>query len=285
MLAGKRAVLLFLAMDSPGSSAILESIRSPQVRKRALPDLVCVIDGEADPDAVRRWLGRLPKRVTILLQDDTELASVLRVPGTPAAYVLDEELRTRGGLRSGARAVLEALGIAVAHMTSTARRSTQLSPHSLVTQRSFRGLPVGTPAPELSLSLLGGGVRDGESTRWQLLIFWDSTCPPCLSMADALIDAAPVWTGFDAIVICRGGSSTDNVLDRLRKHLPVAIQRGFSVAQRFQVLETPAAIAVAPDGTVARPPAVGAPAVLELAWELQERADRLSTASEESPAP
>jgi hypothetical protein len=281
MLEGKRMAMLFFAIDCPGSAAVMESIRSPHVRKRGLPDLVLVIDGSAEPEAVRRWLGRLPKRVSVLLQDDTELASVLRVPGTPAAYALDHQSRTRGGLRTGARAVLEAIGIAAAQMTTTARRSSDLTPHPLVTQRSFHGLPVGSKAPETALPLLGGGVWDGPSSRPQLLIFWDSSCPPCVAMHDALLEAAPAWTGFDTLVISRGSAAPDDMPGRLQQRVPVALQQGFSVAQRFQVLETPAAVAINPDGTIAKPAAVGSSAVLTLAREMQERADRSSAIREE----
>ena len=284
MLEGKRSVLIFLAIESPGSAAVMESIRSPQVRKRGLPDLVLVVDGGPEPEAVRRWLGRLPKRVSVLLQDETELASVLRVPGTPAAYALDDQSRTRGGLRTGARAVLEAIGIAAAQMTSTARRSSHLTPHAPVTQRSFHGLQVGSKAPELALPLLGGGVWDGSSSRPQLLIFWDSSCPPCGAMHGALLEAAPTWTGFDALVISRGMAEPEEIFGSLQQYVSVALQQGFAVAQRFQLLETPAAIALNPDGTIAKPPAVGASAVLALAQDLQERADRLSATSEE-PTP
>jgi hypothetical protein len=207
------------------------------------------------------------------------------VPGTPAAYVLDEKLQTRGGLRTGARSVLEAIGIAAAQMTPTARRSTTLTPHAAATQRSFRGLPVGTPAPRISLPLLGGGVWDGSSTQPQLLIFWDSPCLACGAMYDSLIEAAASWTGFDAVVITRGTVEPDTLLDPLRQRVPVALQHGFSVAQAFQVLEAPAAVAVNSDGTIARPPAVGANAVLQLAQELQERTGKLTNPSEEITAP
>jgi hypothetical protein len=278
MLMGRKSVMVFLATDSPGAAAVMESIRSPQVRKRSLPELVLVVDGGVVTSSLRRWLGKLHKRVTILVQEETELAAVLRVPGTPAAYVLDGDCRTHGPLRAGARAVLEALGISTAQMTATARRSANMAPHALVTQRSFSGLPVGSAAPDVALTLLDGGVWECPPERSCLVIFWDPDCPPCQAMKADLIRHGSRWSGFERIMICRDARPEDPSLRELGNVLPVSIQRGFDVAREFQVLEAPAAVAIGPDGTIARPAAIGAAAVLSLASEMHQR-DRRAPSS------
>jgi hypothetical protein len=273
-LGTKRIALIFLAPESPGSSAVLETIRSSHVPKRSLPDLILVIAGGTPEDSIRRWLGRLPKRVTVLMQEDAELATVLNVSGAPAAYLLDGGSQTHGPLRSGARDVLEGLGIAASQMTTSARRSTDITSHAQASQRSFSGLPVGSRMPAIRFPLLNGGEWERSSRCPTLLVLWDVACRRCDELRDALADELQQWRGFDTVVIVRGLQPGDRSLEPLAGIIPIVVQTGFDIARRLHLLEAPAAMAVSPEGEISRPPAIGVAAVLSLGRALHDQTAR-----------
>lgn len=269
LLVGKRSVLLFLDVDNAGSKAIVEALRPQGSKMRALPKLVYIINGGPTVSQVRGFLGKLPRQATVLLQEETELVTVLRVGGTPSAFVLDDECVTQGGLRAGAVAVLEALGFAAGSMPAAARKATGMVPHGMVGPRQLRGLGHGVAAPALTLPRVGGGEVSlgGATGRRQLVIFMDPDCPPCEDYLPALRNDSAGWGAFDAVVVTRGDGAELAGLS-----LPVARQTYREAAYALEVLETPAAVEISAEGNVIGGPAIGAAAIGSVAARLAQGA-------------
>src|SRR6478609_3740860 len=159
----RRSAILFLSAEDEGSKAVVDALRAVAAKRKSLPKLIYVIGGNGKSETIAAWLGRVPKPVTVLLQEDTEVATVLRANGTPSAYLFDAQGMTQGRLRTGAVAILESLGLPQGSIPSAARKANGLKPLARPTQRSYRGLPDGSPAPGLELPLLNGGTWMGAS--------------------------------------------------------------------------------------------------------------------------
>ena len=262
----RRSAILFVSAEDEGSKAVIDTLRSITAKRKSLPKLIYVIDGGVANDVIASWLGRVPKPVTVLLQEDSEVASVLRANGTPSAYLFDAHGVTQGRLRTGAVAILEALGIPQGSIPAAARKANGLRPHTQSRQRSYRGLPVGSPAPELELPLLTGGTWMGASGpgRTRLVLFWNPDCPPCQRILPELAIAARTWTGFDAAIIASGSAEENQGLSNAGLSIPIALQSRQEASRAFHVLESPAAVLVSPEGTVVGAPASGAQAIWNL---------------------
>jgi len=262
----RRSAILFLSIDDDGSKAVVDALRSIAAKRKSLPKLIYVLDGGVSRDAISSWIGRLPKQITVLLQEETEVATVLRVNGTPSAYLFDAQGLTQGRLRTGAVAILEALGLPQGGIPSAARKSNVLRHHKQSTQRSYRGLPDGSAAPEIELPLLTGGTWMGASGpgRRRLVLFWSSDCPPCLRILPELVSASRTWAGFDAVVVASGSAEENDELVNADLTIPIALQSRQEASRAFQVLESPAAVLVSSEGNILGAPASGAQAIWNL---------------------
>jgi len=272
LLVGRRSVILLLDIENAGSKAVVEALRPQGSKSRPLPKLVYVFNGGPTVSQVRAFLGKLPRQATVLIQEETELATVLRVGGTPAAYILDDECVSQGPLRMGAVSVLEALGFSTASMPAAAKKASGATQHGLVGPRTMRGLGHRTPTQSLTMARLGGGeVTIGGSTgRRQLVLFTDPECPPCEAWLPTLRAESAGWGALDAVVVTRGTEAANAPLAGLP--IPVAIQSFRNAAYALEVLETPAAVEISPEGNVIGSPAVGAAAISALAGRLAQGA-------------
>ena len=267
----RRSAILFLSAEDEGSKAVVDALRTVAAKRKSLPKLIYVIGGNVKSETIAAWLGRVPKQVTVLLQEDTEVATVLRANGTPSAYLFDAQGMTQGRLRTGAVAILESLGLSQGSIPSAARKANGLKPHAQSTQRSFRGLPDGSPAPKLELPLLIGGTWTGASGpgRTRLVLFWSPDCPPCQRMLSELAVAARTWTGFDAAIIASGSAEENQDLANTGLSLPIALQSRQEASRAFQVLESPAAVRISPEGTIVGTPASGVQAIWSLIADIE----------------
>ena len=267
----RRSAILFLSAEDEGSKAVVDALRSVAAKRKSLPKLIYVIGGNVKSETIAAWLGRVPKQVTVLLQEDTEVATVLRANGTPSAYLFDAQGMTQGRLRTGAVAILESLGLPQGSIPSVARKANGLKPLAQPTQRSYRGLPDGSPAPELELSLLTGGTWMGASGpgRTRLVLFWSPDCPPCQRMLPELAVAARSWSGFDAAIIASGSAAENQDLANTGLSLPIALQSRQEASRAFQVLESPAAVRISPEGTIVGTPASGVQAIWSLIADIE----------------
>lgn len=128
-----------------------------------------------------------------------------------------------------------------------------------------QGLPVGSPAPDLSLVTLDGTpLSFASTTEERLLLFWNPSCGFCASMRDDLLRwerqpplHAPrlvvVSSGDEASTRAEGFSST------------VALDPELAAAAVFEADGTPMAVLLDREGRIASPLAAGAEAVFALA--------------------
>ncbi len=137
----------------------------------------------------------------------------------------------------------------------------------------IQGLAVGTPAPSFHLSGLHGETNTLEalraSTKPVLLIFSDPGCGPCT----ALLPDLARWQRDHAAqltlaLISRGTVEANRA--KITEHglTNVLLQQDREVAEAYQVLGTPTAVLVQPDGTIGSPLVLGADAIAALVAQL-----------------
>ena len=131
------------------------------------------------------------------------------------------------------------------------------------------GLPIGTPAPDFSLSGLYGETMTLQALRAQgipvLLMFTDPSCIPC---GELLPDVGHWQTEHGSMLtvalISRGTSEANR--GKMVEHgvRNVLLQQDDEVAQAYQSPGTPSALIVQPDGTIGTPVSAGPPAIRSL---------------------
>jgi methylamine dehydrogenase accessory protein MauD len=132
------------------------------------------------------------------------------------------------------------------------------------------GLPIGAPAPDVSLPDLDGEPwtleRLTEAGQPVLLVFVDPACTNC----NALLPDIGRWQREHAdaltVALVSRGTAADN-RRKVAEHDvgPVLLQQDFEVATAFEVTGTPSAVLVAPDGAIRSPLAAGADPIRMLA--------------------
>src|SRR5207248_2641951 len=132
------------------------------------------------------------------------VARLFDVPGTPAAYLLDEEGHVAAPLAIGAEGIL---GLAHEPGMTPARglRTRPLEESRLVRT----GLEAGTPAPAFTLPLVEGGELSLEDYlgRRLLLVFLDPSCAPCDTLSPELELLHRSREDLEVVAISRGDPS------------------------------------------------------------------------------
>jgi thiol-disulfide isomerase/thioredoxin len=131
------------------------------------------------------------------------------------------------------------------------------------------GLPIGAPAPDLSLPDLAGEqwtldrlIAAGRTT---MLLFVDPNCGPCASLLPDVHSWQREHGDRLTLAVVSRGSQAEN-----RRKLagldpgPVLLQQDYEVADRYQVTGTPAAVLVDAGGSIASPLVAGPDAVRSL---------------------
>jgi peroxiredoxin len=137
------------------------------------------------------------------------------------------------------------------------------------------GLPIGSPAPEFSLSRLSGKTESLErlltARRPVLLIFSDPACVPC----NALMPEIDAWAREQQellfAVISRGSLEANRQKFSQYNAVQVMVQDGSDVSAQYQVTGTPTAILVQPDGTIGSGLAAGADNIRALVQRARRR--------------
>jgi len=138
------------------------------------------------------------------------------------------------------------------------------------------GLPVGTQAPEFSLSRLDGETVTLDSLRaggkHVMLVFTDPDCGPC----SALMPEIGRWQQEHAdamtIALVSRGSRDANAAKAGEHGISrVLLQQDREVSEAYQSAPTPSAVVVRPDGTVGEPAALGADAIRALVTRTTSR--------------
>ena len=130
-------------------------------------------------------------------------------------------------------------------------------------QEAAQGLPVGSAAPEFSLSGLHGETLTLDTLRSSgkpvLLLFTDPGCGPCT----ALLPEIRRWQRehsekLTVSLVSRGSPEANRAKATEHGLRDVFLQKDWEVSGAYEVKGTPSAIMVSPDGTVASPVAGGA---------------------------
>ena len=125
------------------------------------------------------------------------------------------------------------------------------------------GLPVGSAAPEFSLSGLHGEFLTLDALRSSgkpvMALFTDPGCGPC----NALLPDVGRWQEEHAqkltlALISRGEVEENKIKAQEHGLRNVLLQKDWEVSESFEVRGTPSAVLISPDGKVASPVAGGA---------------------------
>jgi peroxiredoxin len=278
-LIGRPLLLAFLRADCLFSRAFAREFASQPPGVEA-PLTVSILVGDVESSAAWEPFSELPGLV--LLDTHEQVARLMRIKETPSGYRIGADRRTVGLRVSGPVELLAAArgetppsgggghggeqgppsgegeAITAEEDTPTAVTPLPARPSSRLTP-----LPPGTPAPDFTLPLLGGGEWSLGAQRGAAvaLLFADPSCPPCQTLLAAL-------RGCEApgLVIVSHGHSAEirRLVEERGITPPVLLQRRREVARAFGTLETPAAFLIDADGVIVGGPAVGKEAVLAL---------------------
>jgi peroxiredoxin len=137
---GRRLLLVFFDPDCRFCLDLLPSLEST----RSESTIVVVATGA--PDRIRALVEEHDLCCTVLLQQENEVSQLFRVPGTPAAYAVDENGLIAGPLTLGSEAVLDLA--AGRHAETAPGATTKLRLLPLSESRLLRtGLEAGARAP------------------------------------------------------------------------------------------------------------------------------------------
>ena len=139
------------------------------------------------------------------------------------------------------------------------------------------GLPVGVPAPPLSLPNLQGEELTLDSLRSRIkpamLLFTDPDCGPC----NVLWPKIGRWQEehkekLTVTLVSRGDPEENRAKAEEHGLTNVLLQKDWEVSQAYRVAGTPSAVLVSPDGTIGSQVAGGAEGVKDLlAYAVSER--------------
>jgi peroxiredoxin len=140
------------------------------------------------------------------------------------------------------------------------------------------GLPVGSAAPEFSLSGLHGETLTLEALRSSgkpmMALFTDPGCGPC----NAMLPEVGRWQEehqekLTLALISRGEVEENKIKAQEHALRNVLLQKDWEVSESYEVRGTPSAVLIAPDGKVATPVAGGAEGIRGLlSYAVGERA-------------
>jgi peroxiredoxin/uncharacterized membrane protein YphA (DoxX/SURF4 family) len=130
------------------------------------------------------------------------------------------------------------------------------------------GVAPSIPAPAFELPELGGsslGLNDLLVERKPvLLVFTEPGCAPCANLLPEIRE----WHGeladrlTVAVVSRRDGEANRDIAEY--GIAPILLQRGRQLSQAYGVSGSPGAVLIEPDGTIARPPALGGEEIRQL---------------------
>lgn len=224
-----------------------------------------------DPEKNRRLFDQHEIRFPVLLEEDAELASLLRIPGTPVGYLVNESGATAAEMLVGEGPLLAALRPLCAPATAVpgGQSGKGKFTRSLTESRIVRdGLRAGTPAPDFTLPALDGGKIALNDYRGQkvLLVFSDPECQPCSRLAPELEQIHRHSQGLRVLMVSRGDRAANQA--KTAEHglsFPIALQRHWEISRAYGMFATPIAYFIDEEGIVASDVAAGLEPIVQLA--------------------
>jgi peroxiredoxin len=258
---GQPLLLIFFHPDCSFCRGFLETL-AERLKAGVKPAVTPVFVSRGDADTNRRIFEQHGIAFPVLLQEETEVSSLFRIPGTPAGYLVDEKRATAGEVLVGAEPLLAVLGAAAG--SSTTKRFTRTVAESKLVRD---GLRAGTPAPEFTLPDLNGSEISLKDYRGRkvLLVFSDPECGPCAKVAPELERIHQRNNHIQVLMISRGDIDANRrKAAEQRLTFPIVLQRHWEVSRAYGMFATPIAYVVNEAGVIASNVAVGAEPILQL---------------------
>jgi thiol-disulfide isomerase/thioredoxin len=221
-------------------------------------------EGGAGPSALS-WLGALPTAQLLGLLGGVVVLTLLAGQWTFLVHLL----RQNGRLLVR----LEAVEATLAEGGSVVAPSANGTPVD-----QAEGLPVGSSAPDFSLSGLHGETLTLDALRSSgktvMALFTDPGCGPC----NAMLPDVGRWQEEHAkkltlALISRGEVEENKTKAQEHAVKNVLLQKGWEVSESYEVRGTPSAVLISPDGKIASPVAGGAEGIRGLlSYAVGERA-------------
>jgi peroxiredoxin/uncharacterized membrane protein YphA (DoxX/SURF4 family) len=279
---GKPLMLLFTDPGCGPCLALLPEVAAWQRDHANKLTIALISSGKVKDNRAR---AREQGLTQVLIQDNREVAEAYQYRGTPSAVIVTPDGRVATPLVAGAEAIRSlfrerieapsrALPVLSSHNTRDGANGSQNG--ALEQHRHTRspGIPVGQPAPSVSLPDLDGKIVALTDLRGQdvVLLFWNLGCGYCQQMLpDLKIWESSVPQGTPKLLVVSSGRPEDNRTMGLRS--PVLLDdEGRTMA--FGAHGTPMAVLVDQEGRVGSPVAAGATAVLSLLRGEYERTVR-----------
>jgi peroxiredoxin/uncharacterized membrane protein YphA (DoxX/SURF4 family) len=221
-------------------------------------------EGGAGPSALS-WLGALSTAQLLGFLGGVVVLALLAGQWTFLVHLL----RQNGRLLVR----LEAVEATLAEGSSVVAPSTNGTP-----VHQAEGLPVGSEAPDFSLSGLHGETLTLEALRSSgnpiMALFTDPNCGPC----NAMLPDVGRWQEEHAnkltlALVSRGEVEENKTKAQEHGLRNVLLQKDWEVSESYEVRGTPSAVLISPDGKVASPVAGGAEGIRGLlSYAVGERA-------------
>lgn len=262
---GKRVVLVFSDPGCGPCNSLLPDIARWQREHSETLVVASISRGAVDLNRAKSTEHGLTH---VLLQQEHEVGAAYKVDRTPSAVLVNADGTIGSALAAGPEAIRRLIGD-ITSPSPLARRLTAPRPHMRLdapTQpRMSQEIPVGTPAPQVTLPNLDGEMIDLASFRGSstVLLFWNPNCGFCQRMlADLRVWEAEPPQDTPRLVIASAGSAHQHSTLDLRA--PVLLDDGFRAGRLFGASGTPGAVLLDADGIVASSVAIGAPAIMHL---------------------
>jgi hypothetical protein len=227
---------------------------------------VLILSGEVPSPALLTAFEDLPG--WLVLDARGQMARLLRVPVTPAGYLVDGRRCAASPLLTGPEALLAAArGVKTQEQP---KLPTAVTPLPKPTGHDAKRPPLGPgdEAPDVTLPLLSGGTWSLRARRGQPLtiLFADPGCPPC----QKLLAKLPTIDNNRLVIVSQGNAAP------AIEGAQVVVQQSRKAARAFGVLQTPAAYAIDAAGIITAGPGIGIEAALAIiAGRRTPLADRL----------
>jgi peroxiredoxin len=278
---GRKVALIFLSPTCKHCETLLPDLaRLLPEGTQADPAAVIISTGTADQN--RRFFAAHRPACPILLQEDSEVASLYRAMATPMAYLVDEQGVTLGDAALGPKVLDIFRSREVETPAAPARPQPRLTGVRTVaaSQINREGLKAGTRAPQFTLpSLDGTEISLGSFLGTPvLLVFSDPQCGPCNQLLPQLEQVHRNSEDLQVLLIGRG----DPELNRTKcagLTFPVVLQRSWEISRAYGMFATPIAYLVGEDGILAEDVAVGGNAILALGARYQGATARAGRSS------
>jgi peroxiredoxin len=259
---GERLLLIFFHPDCSFCQGFLESL-AELVKGGMKPAVTLLFVSHGGAEATRHLFDHHGLRFPVLLQEDTEVSSLFRIPGTPAGYLVDEKRATIGEILLGAETLLAALGT-----TAAPRAAKKFTPSVAESKLMRDGLKAGTSAPDFKLPALDDSEVSLKDYRGRkvLLVFSDPECGPCGKVARELQHIHQANNALSVLMISRGDPAANRrKAAEQRLTFPIVLQRHWEVSRAYGMFATPIAYVIDEAGVIASDVAVGVEPILELA--------------------